>query len=451
MRGTALLLSLIVLAAGCAPARQAIDAASTNPCDVGQYWTLYYNNTDHSGTAVLARCEYSVGGNFAGSPAPGVKTDGFSIDSIGSLRFPVTGQYNIASMSGGVVTRVWLDDEQIFDHADTRDWGTDLATRTVEAGVHTVRVSYSSTSGPAVEEFSVSQAALGPPSTNGNFFAANSFLNQPIPPNPAVDPRSPNWIAALQHHPDVKGIDVNEDIWTSAVYHAPAGTPTRTVAIRNSGKSIDVPYLPHYLPTQDSDAHIAIIDDTNGCEYEFQSFKPESMSAIAQATYRVDTGSGGHVSGPAHSGGELSYLAGLITPEDVQAGVINHALRFAIPINSPTYVYPGTRSDGTVPGGVPEGIRIQLDPSLDLRTLKLTPFQLMVATALQKYGAFDADVAKTFTLTARSVIDGTRYSTHIDDLPRELIGHLRFLTPTISSTDVQLDTAAEGVCRQQHR
>ncbi|MGL5443496.1 MAG: carbohydrate-binding domain-containing protein, partial [[Mycobacterium] stephanolepidis] len=94
-------------------------------------------------------------------------------------------------------------------------------------------------------------------------------------------------------------------------------------------------------------------------------------------------------------------------------------------------------------------IRIQLDPALDLRTLNLSPFQQMVATALQKYGAFDADVAKTFSLTARSVIDGTRYPTRTDDLPRELIGHLRFLTPSISSTDVQLDTAADQGCRQQ--
>ncbi|WP_157886145.1 PA14 domain-containing protein [Mycobacteroides saopaulense] len=449
MRGTALLLAFIVLVSGCVPARPQADAAAHNPCDVGQYWTRYYNNTDQSGTAVLARCEYSVGGNFAGSPTPGVNADRFSADATGSLRFPVTGQYQIASMSGGVMARVWLDDEQIFDHANTRDWGTDLATRTVEAGVHTVRVSYSSTSGPAVQEFSVSRAGPGPMSANGNYFAANSFLNQPLPSNPAVDPRSPNWVAALVNHPDVKAIDVNEDIWTTAVYHAPAGTPTRTVTVRNSGKSIEVPYLPHYRPTQDTDAHIAIIDDTSGCEYEFQSFKPDSMSAIAQATYRVDIGSGGHVSGPAHSGGELSYLAGLITPEDVQAGVIDHALRFAIPINAPTYVYPGTRSDGTVAGGVPEGIRIQLDPSLDLRTWNLSPFQRMVATALQKYGAFDADVAKTFSLTARSVIDGSRYSTRIDDLPRELIGHLRFLTPSISSTDIQLDTAADGGCRQQ--
>ncbi|MBB4855473.1 hypothetical protein HNP40_002875 [Mycobacteroides chelonae] len=450
MRATALLLALIVLVSGCAPARPRTDAAAHNPCDAGQYWTRYYNNTDQSGTAVLARCEYSVGGNFAGSPAPGVNADRFSADATGSLRFPVTGQYQIASMSGGVIARVWLDDEQIFDHANTRDWGTDLATRTVEAGLHTVRVSYSSASGPAVQEFSVSQAAPGQGAVNGHYFAANSFLNQPLPSNPAVDPRSPNWIAMLVNHPDVKAIDVNEDIWTTAVYHAPAGTPTRTVTVRNSGKSIEVPYLPHYRPTQDTDAHIAIIDDTNGCEYEFQSFKTDSMSAIAQATYRVNTGSGGHVSGPAHSGGELSYLAGLITPEDVQAGVIDHALRFAIPINAPTYVYPGTRSDGTVAGGVPEGIRIQLDPSLDLRTWNLSPFQRMVATALQKYGAFDADVAKTFSLTARSVIDGSQYSTRIDDLPRELIRHLRFLTPSISSTDIQLDTAADGGCRQQH-
>jgi hypothetical protein len=112
-----------------------------------------------------------------------------------------------------------------------------------------------------------------------------------------------------------------------------------------------------------------VIDTTNGCDYEFQGFTPETMSAHSEATYHADTGSGGHVSDQGHAGGELSYLGGLITPDDVRAGVITHALRFAIPDNTWTFNYPGTRSDGTITAGVPEGTRIQLDPNLNLNSL----------------------------------------------------------------------------------
>lgn len=441
--------SVLLTVVACSPAPAAPNPADKNPCDTNLYWTRYYDSADQSPPAVLARCETAVGGHFTDSPVPGVQADHFSVDSIGRLEFPVTGDYQFASMNGNVTAKVWLDDEVVLEHTNAREWGTDVVNRRVDAGPHVVRVLYSHSNGPAVQEFSVSQAARGPASGDGRYFAANSFWNQPVAVNSPVDARSAEWIAMLTHHPEIKDIDINEVTWTTAVYNAPRGTPTAKVTVRNNNASITVPYLPSFRPTQDGDAHVAIIDDVTGCEYEFQSFHPESMTAVAQATYRVDTGSGGHVSGPAHSGGELSYLGGLITPQDVQAGVINHALRFAIPINAPTYVYPGTRSDGRTPGGVPEGIRIQLDPALDLRRFDLTPFQTMVATALQRYGAFDADHAATFSISARSVIDGTRYPTHIDDLPKELLEHMRFLAPTIRSTDIQLDTAADRDCGQQ--
>jgi hypothetical protein len=191
-----------------------------------------------------------------------------------------------------------------------------------------------------------------------------------------------------------------------------------------------------------------VIDTTNGCDYEFQGFTPETMSAHSEATYHADTGSGGHVSDQGHAGGELSYLGGLITPDDVRAGVITHALRFAIPDNTWTFNYPGTRSDGTITAGVPEGTRIQLDPNLNLNSLNLSPFQRMVARALQTYGAYDGDTAGAFALFAESTTDGSTYNEPFTPLPKSLIPHLRFLAPQGPSTAAKLEARNDETCQQ---
>ncbi|WEL92024.1 hypothetical protein P1N98_12605, partial [Tsukamurella tyrosinosolvens] len=91
----------------------------------------------------------------------------------------------------------------------------------------------------------------------------------------------------------------------------------------------------------------------------------------------------------------------------------------------------------------------QLDPGVDLTRFGLTPFQLMVAKALQVYGGFNADHAGLFTLYARSPIDGTTYTQPIQPLPDALIQHMRFLAPTISSTEIYLDRADDPGCNQQ--
>lgn len=420
----------------------------TSPCPVGQYRARYYNNTNATGTPVVDRCEFSVGGRFSSSPTAGVNADNFSVDYTGQLNFPQTANYAFNASTGDAGVRVWLDGQSVLDKWTSSYWGDDQVLKSVPAGLHTVQVRYFDTSGVALEEFSVTRASHGVASTNGNFFAVDSFWNTPVPAGAVVDSRSAGWATALMNHPSISQISVNDDAWTVPIYRAPPGTPKVTIRVTNKNKNIQVPYLSSYRPSPDSDSHLAIIDQATGCEYEFQTFNASKKTAIAQATYRVDTGSGGHVSGPAHAGGELSYLGGLITPQDVSAGVIDHALRFAVPIGAPSYLYPGTRSDGTTANGIPQGIRAQLDPNLDLNQFNLTPFQRMVAVALQTYGAFNADTASAFALYAQSMTDGSTYSQPIGDLPEALIGHLRFLQPTVASTDLQLDGPADIGCAQ---
>ena len=96
-------------------------------------------------------------------------------------------------------------------------------------------------------------------------------------------------------------------------------------------------------------------------------------------------------------------IAGLIRPEEIKQGRIEHALVFAY--NAPkhrAYVYPASNSDGksTRPGAIPEGAGLLLDPSLDIDSLGLKPAAKIIAKALQEYGMYLGDGAGGFACYA---------------------------------------------------
>lgn len=419
-------------------------------CPVNRYLAKYYDNLTHSGLPVMIRCETAVGGAW-GRLAPGldVLAGHFSAVYSGSIEFPATGTYNWNADTGDVGVRASIDGQTVIDQPQP-SYGDYLVSGVVNQGRHIVEVTVINPRKDGEEDFSVSLSGTGTPSPNGNYFAADSFFNRVIPANPRVDPQSLMWLGLIYTDRRVNGIVFNYDAWTVPIYKAWLLAPRVSIALTNSNTHITIPYAENFKPSPDADAHLAVIDTTNGCDYEFQAFDPKSMSAHASATYHSDTGSGGHVSDQGHAGGEMSYIGGTITPQDVNAGVIRHALRFALPDNTWTFTYPGTRSDGTTHNGVPEGTLMQLDPNLDLSLYNLTPFQLMVAKALQTYGAYDGDSSGTFALYAESTTDGSTYSQQFATLPKSLILGLRFLAPEHSSTAIKLDARNDTSCQQPH-
>jgi hypothetical protein len=88
----------------------------------------------------------------------------------------------------------------------------------------------------------------------------------------------------------------------------------------------------------------------------------------------------------------LPLMAGTMMISELQAGVIPHAIAFAIGHTcAHEFVVPAQRTDGDVnpvtnPTCVPEGAHFRLDPKLNLASLNLPHFDYMVAVAAQKYG-----------------------------------------------------------------
>jgi len=293
--------------------------------------------------------------------------------------------------------------------------------------------------------------ALAAPASSTKATKATKWWSQQSPFNlplagARIDGRSGAWAQMLYDSAGQAGLWVNSDAWTTPVYHATAQTPRVTIAIVNTQKSITIPYDPSWKPSPDGDSHIAIIDGKLGCDYEFQSFDPTHNTAIAEGTYRIYRGSGAHVP-TGHTGAALSLLAGLIRPADIRSGAIRHALAFAAPVTAPGVVAPASWSDGRNPSGIPEGTRFQLDPSLDLSPYHLSQFQLMLARALQRYGMYLRDTGGAVALYAESTVDGASYPLPVQPLPRDMLLHMRAMTPP---SNVSFDSQNPARCARQH-
>lgn len=160
------------------------------------------------------------------------------------------------------------------------------------------------------------------------------------------------------------------------------------------------------------------------------------------------------------TGSGLSSLAGLLMVDEVAAGEVPHALVFATdrvcgPADFGPFFPPATTTDGWVTEGtcIEEGARIQLDPTIDLTALGLSPAELAIGQALQRYGAFCIDNGGSrigFIAELASPGDATVYADNglegdyamLAGLPWD---RLRVLVPASpAGSDVDVDDSASN-------
>jgi hypothetical protein len=306
-----------------------------------------------------------------------------------------------------------------------------------------------------------------PPST-GLYFGSNSVWNTPIGSGsvPAtLDPNSSNWVNSINSI--IGGVNINQGDYTPTLFTADASTPRYTYKQGDGWITDSVP-IPSGFRVSPGDGWGIVVDNSTNRIYAF-SGQPTITSATTA------TGLSGNIVGPYDINGPgtwndntgpwiggasgISYIAGAITPNDVKAGVINHALSLSLPKSlnrsegyagvpacTGSYVYPASSSDGT--GGcttVPVGTHFQLDPSLtDTQLLGLGADQgdLIVLHALQKFGAYDRDsTANLIALYAANNLltpGGSTWgypSAWSNGLPKAIATHLRVLAAPTGTYD----------------
>lgn len=229
-------------------------------------------------------------------------------------------------------------------------------------------------------------------------FAASSPWRQPIASNPELDPNSAAMIAAVQPK---SALFANLVEFGIPIYKASSDTPSHSVTCTMTNWGV-CPFTgwPVLIPDgaaphSGSDGAMVTVDESAGTIFEFwRAVDPGGQWSAGWGAVNSLQGSGW---GGAATGSGASRLGGLIRIAEIAAGTIPHALALQTDNTCSWFRAPALKSDGSHPGGdcLPEGARLQLDPTLDLDKMGLSIGELAVARAMQQYGGYVMDVSDT--------------------------------------------------------
>jgi PKD repeat protein len=141
---------------GDAVARFSVTTDAASSCPIGQYKASYFTNQTLTGTPVTERCETAVNYDWGGgSPSgAGVGPDNFSVRWVATRSFATTGSYTFTATADDGM-RVYLDGALVIDQWKDQSATTYIASRTVTAGNHEVKVEYYENGGDAVAKVTI--------------------------------------------------------------------------------------------------------------------------------------------------------------------------------------------------------------------------------------------------------------------------------------------------------
>ncbi len=244
-------------------------------------------------------------------------------------------------------------------------------------------------------------------------FAASGPWRAPLPADAPLDPLSPAIVANLAsqvRHPYGVAL-LNTARYSSPIYTVTARQArvavTWTNCVHAGGMSAafaaaatGVPIPVGATPSAGTDAEMVIWQPSSDTEWEFWR-----AANVGSAGHWSACGAGriqnvrhnpGIFSTGGVTGSALPLLGFLIRVADLRSGAIDHAVNIALPCaRAGSFSWPARRTDGhcAVADAPAEGERFRFPASLDLARLGLSRGELMIARAMQRYGAIVTDVA----------------------------------------------------------
>ncbi|TMQ16390.1 MAG: hypothetical protein E6J91_11760 [Deltaproteobacteria bacterium] len=266
-------------------------------------------------------------------------------------------------------------------------------------------------------------------------YAATSPFNTPLPANPRLRADSPQIINRMLHFtadtsaaPNLAGgtqaanmIAPPDHMGGWPTYYGRASDPVYTVTCTwGASCSPQANAVQFHAPagaerqggaaaTAGQDRHLTVIDQTTGNELDLWQVDVAQLpagggtisttwsgtSAISGTGLALGTGEG--------TAARFGNLAGRIRYEELQAGVIDHALSIVVNCDNGTAVYP---ADPTRPNGQhcssptaapPLGARFRLNLTwAQIDALAIPGWKKAVLKAMSKYGAFMNDTGSSF-------------------------------------------------------
>lgn len=150
------------------------------------------------------------------------------------------------------------------------------------------------------------------------------------------------------------------------------------------------------------DRHVLVVNRQTCTDYELWDARPIAHSANWTAGSGAVFHLGSDALRPAGwtsaDAAGLAILPGLVRPEEIAAGVIDHAIRVTVPATDSAYVWPARHEAGVDNASLPPmGLRLRLKSSVDISGYPRV--DRIILQALKTYGMIVADNGSAWYLS----------------------------------------------------
>lgn len=239
-------------------------------------------------------------------------------------------------------------------------------------------------------------------------YSNESPVNLKIPSDATYEASSDQYMSAFASNQAGDAFVMSLTGWSYPVFFSTSQTPRYNVSLLEAfGQDnviVNMPIPDNAVPDPEDDGHLVVIDNQTGMEFDLWQAKKDGDNWKASWGNVITVNSNGfYPFGLSARGSGFAAGSGLVWPEELDSGVIDHALFFSIDdlfVRGGGPIRPATESDGesSYEWSLPEGARLQLDPSIDVSSLALSPGEKVIARAMQEYGMFLGDRGGGFSL-----------------------------------------------------
>lgn len=234
--------------------------------------------------------------------------------------------------------------------------------------------------------------------------------------NAALDPNSAALVAAFQTYAIVNP-NLATTRWAVATAVAGAGDPTYSIPRSQQGGSISVRVKLGTKPDPAGDGHLTIRDEAAGVETDFwqavyNATTQRITSCSAAVQFPIDSVNEG-TAGWGGNAANTPLARGLVTSEQLAAGLIDSTLQFGMPKiggTSSTFRWPALHNAPTCGADcvshLVEGTWVRLDPAYDVAGSALPAWQKTIARALQDFGMILRDNSGSLSIYGKNPING---------------------------------------------
>jgi hypothetical protein len=237
-----------------------------------------------------------------------------------------------------------------------------------------------------------------------------SPFNQELPANPRLAGNSASivntvtgWGSGPADLP--AGTTQSSGDWNHPAYYSSPADPVFTVHCTESWGTCEVEGMQVHIPdaaraASSSDAHLAVVDQAGGWEYDLWAVKskPAGGGTITigwGGRTRIGTDDADGLGSDA-TAAHFGLLAGVVREPEMRAGQINHALFMVVKCDSGQKVFPAEGKGSPCAGGAAdaphEGSRFQLAMSDEqIAAMNVPQWKKTILTAMAHYGMFVGD------------------------------------------------------------